>query len=116
MAKHWLISEWPTVWRTPMPPKPTQRQTPPPPGEWVRDAACAGQEPGWDTQLPGETRTQRDARQARAARICKTACPVLAECSEWIGRADTIGDYGVIAGRTARASKGKQSGRWVEVA
>ena len=117
MAKHWdTESRWPTRVLERKPPEPTRRHVLPAPEDWMVDAACRGRQPLWDAQLPGETRTQRDARQSEAAKICREACRVLAECREWADRAETVGPFGVVAGRTARASKGKQSGRWVEVA
>lgn len=116
MAKHWDLSDWPTQVPGRKPPEPTRRHVLPPAEEWMQRAACAGRWPEWDGAIDGESVAERQQRQQQAAKICLTACPVLAQCRDWANRAAEVGHFGVVAGRTARASKGKQSGRWVEVA
>ncbi|MBF6536863.1 WhiB family transcriptional regulator [Nocardia farcinica] len=43
-------------------------------------AACAGQAPLFDAEVPGEDDNDRRYRLDAAARICRS-CPVLAECN-----------------------------------
>ncbi len=43
-------------------------------------AACAGQAPLFDAEVPGETETARADRWSAAVRICRR-CPVRADCT-----------------------------------
>ncbi|WP_280510592.1 WhiB family transcriptional regulator [Nocardia farcinica] len=60
-------------------------------------AACAGQAPLFDAEVPGEDDDDRRYRLDAAARVCQS-CPVLAECN---GVARELGRVavGVWAGR-----------------
>lgn len=116
MAKHWELSEWPSLVAGRKPPQPTRRHTLPHAEEWMQRGACVGRWPEWDGAIDGERQAERAARQRRAAKVCRTACPVLAECRDWASRAQTVGQFGVVAGKTTRVVKGRQSGRWIEVA
>ncbi len=53
---------------------PTRAMRAVPPGPWIAGAVCAG--------LPQWTDDDPLVRQAAAA-VCRTACPVLAECRDW---------------------------------
>lgn len=58
-------------------------------------AACSGHpEPLWDSTLPHETDTQREARHERAKAVCRV-CGV----REWCESTIRTGDDGVRAGR-----------------
>lgn len=116
MAKNWELSEWPSLVAGKKPPEPTRRHVLLAPEDWMTDAACRGRQPLWDGAIDGESSAERQQRQQQAARVCRTACSVLRQCRDWADRAETVGQFGVVAGRTARAAKGKQSGRWIEVA
>ncbi|MBB1036726.1 hypothetical protein G6025_01760 [Dietzia natronolimnaea] len=79
--------------------------------------ACVGRWPEWDHTVEGENHVERAARQARAARICRTACPVLEQCRTWADSARSVGQFGVCAGRLPKRVDGPADGfRWVEVA
>ena len=116
MAKHWELSEWPSLVRGRKPPEPTRRHVLPPAEPWMSRGACVGKWPLWDGAIDGESLAERQQRQSEAAKVCREACPVLAACRDWAQRAETVGQWGVVAGQRAVAVKGKQGGRWVEVA
>ncbi|MBB1057853.1 hypothetical protein G6020_10705 [Dietzia sp. B19] len=78
--------------------------------------ACVGKWPEWDHTIDGESPPERKARKRRAANICRTACPVLAECRAWADSAQTVGEFGVVAGRATRSAPNQFESRWVEVA
>lgn len=119
MAKHWdAESRWPTQWRQPIQHELLYewRNTLPPPEDWMIRGACVGKQPGWDRSIDGESEKARLARQREAARICRTACPVLRECRAWSERVETIGDFGVVGGRVVRGSiNSRTPAEWVEL-
>ncbi|MBF6233956.1 WhiB family transcriptional regulator [Nocardia farcinica] len=60
-------------------------------------AACAGQAPLFDAEVPGEDDNDRRYRLDAAAQICRS-CPVLAECNAVAHELDHLA-VGVWAGR-----------------
>lgn len=116
-GKHWEHSEWPRPW-----PQHAQREIQirqnilPRPQDWMERGACVGKWPEWDHTIDGESPPERKARKRRAANICRTACPVLAECRAWADSAQTVGEFGVVAGRATRSAPNQFESRWVEVA
>ena len=117
MARNWELSEWPTpVKRTERDQVYPARGILPAPEPWMERGACVGRQPLWDRTIAGEGERARLARQERAARICRTACPVMTQCRAWSEQATTIGDFGVCAGRVVRgAINGRGGGDWVEL-
>lgn len=117
MARSWEDSAWPTQWvRIEREQVYLARNILPPPESWMERGACVGRWPMWDRTIDGEGERARLARQREAARVCRTACPVLAECRAWSEQAATIGDFGVCAGRVVRgAINGRGGGDWVEL-
>ncbi|MCT1884981.1 WhiB family transcriptional regulator [Dietzia cinnamea] len=119
MAKSWDAgSRWPKPW-----PQHKQhdlsydwRNILPPAEPWMERAACVGRWPMWDRTVEGENEPTREARQERAARICRTRCPVMAQCRAWADRAETLGDFGVVAGRVVRGSiNSRTQAQWVDL-
>ncbi|MGW6282953.1 WhiB family transcriptional regulator [Kribbella sp. NPDC055071] len=55
-----------------------------PADRWMSQAACIGQAPDYD-----ETASPWEQRKARE--LCRTSCPVLAECFEWARRTKFTG-------------------------
>ncbi len=68
-----------------------------PVGGWRARAACAPrvQEMLWDDRVDGETDAQRDRRLERGKAVCRTQCPVRAQCS---AEADWRIDEGIRGG------------------
>ena len=84
MARSWKESSWPTQWAR------TEREQPylarsilPAPEPWMERGACVGRQPLWDRTIAGEGERARLARQERAARVCRTACPIMTQCHAW---------------------------------
>lgn len=119
MARHWEQSEWPSLVHRPrvFVPDYDRRDVLPRPQEWMERGACVGKWPEWDHTIDGESPPEREARKRRAATICRTACPVLAECRAWADRAQTVGEFGVVAGRVTRKVPNRPNRlEWVDVA
>lgn len=67
-----------------------------PAGGWRTQATCAQRDVRlWDDRLDNETDQDRDERHERAKLICRTECPVRAECSD---DADWRTDEGIRGG------------------
>lgn len=117
MAKHWEPSEWPSLVRRPEWRSPSfTREVLPLAEEWMERGACVGRWPEWDHTIEGENHVERAARHRRAARVCRTACPVLAECRAWADSARSVGQFGVCAGRLPKQTDGpRKPAQWVEV-
>ena len=118
MAKTWdTESRWPKQWvRVEREQVYNWRNLLPPAEPWMERGACVGRQPMWDRTIDGESERARLARQERAARICRTQCPVLAECRDWSERAERLGEFGVCAGRVVRGSVNSRTpAQWVEL-